>query len=460
LFDKAKTLGKLKELVEKRDDTYATVPWIAWICAGPGNDKKWGKPKDLAALMAKLIAGGAQLALIDEEDRHSRHALAQILRFDELTIDQRIALVEQAIECGANPAARIVYPTFAVEDGPCIGYHVTSSALDIAVEEVDDNPQILDMIEPHVERGTLEDAFLRQAIDLVHRNRKVEEVAKLLERAGDDLDRVVTRLDSTDRGALVHFLCGSEVSFELFASVIDKVDVDLPLPAPLTVQVSVSWGIVPSIKAPAGATPLDIVEMVHGFVARAEATNAKKPDSSFRADNATKMKAIAEQKTAKLVELGAKHGEKSDALDLPPILAETAAQVLRLAKLVGADDAPIRETIASMNLDGTGPWGFLHELVPTFESELVTEQVAGPLRTLLAAFTSDRWSNQAKKTRIPSSRRSAVELAIEFDDDLFAVKTDGGTQIWRVEDDEVTVLGESVPAYLARVIDAWQSDEN
>ncbi len=468
-FVKCGTLDKLAALLAKNKSTFDSVPWLSWICEGPGEDKKWattrGKPdakkqKALVKIIGDLIKGGAELALVDEEGRLEPHALARLLQLDELTAAQRVTLLELAIEHGADPADRLAYPLWASENGPFSGYEVTKSALDVALAD-DEHPQFLAAIVPHASRGVLEDARLRHVIDNL-RNRPehwLDRFTSLVDSAGK-LDRIVTKLDSTSSAALVHFLCEAEVRVEYLDRVIDRVDLDLPLPAPLTTLVSIAWGITPSMKVPAGSTPLDMVDAILGFVKRAEAANAKKPDKSFRADNAATIRQLAEQKRERLVARGAKKGDAA-AIELPPVLAETAKQLLRLAKLLGVDDAPIRDAIAGVDTDGMGPWGFLRAIVPAFESELVSPKLdAPPLVQLLTAFTTERWSNELRKSRLPAARRASAELAIEFhtDDDasLLAVKAGGTTQIWRLASDEVTVVAPSVPAYLEREIDRWQ----
>ena len=466
-FEKCKTLDQLAVTIEKARKSFDSVPWLSWICDGPGNDTKWtgankpvaAKQKKLAAIIEDLIANGAELALVDEQGHRSAHALNKLLQLDELTVKQRVALLELAIEHGADPAERIAYPTWASETGPFLGYEPTMSALDIALHD-DEHPELLAAIVPHVAKGVLEDAYLRFAIDKLSSYRDVTRIVPLVDRAGQ-LDRIVTKFRSTSSAALVHFLCEAEVSPACLELLIDRVDVNLAVPGPVSFLVSYRSGVTPSIRVPAGATPLDIVDSILGCVTRAEAVNARRPDKAFYSDGAKRIREAAEAKRALLVARAAKQGTRTDHLDLPPALAGTAEQILRLAKLLGADPAPIRHAMAAVDTDGIGPWSFLRAVVPPFEPELLSPRLdAAPLVELLSAFTSDRWSTQLRKSELPADRRAAAELAVVFHETdgarLLAVKSGGDTQIWKLASDEVTVLAPSISEYLAREIDRWQ----
>jgi hypothetical protein len=475
-YEAVKTLDQLASLLKKNASTYDFVPWLSWICAGAGkygDSEKWTekrdktdpkKQKQLVSIIEALIEGGAELALPDERGRNEEDSLAKLVRFDELTVEQRVKLVGLAIANGADPSERLVYPLFAAEDGPCIGLYTTKSALDTAIASEENREAFLKVMADAAGKAAVEDSFLRVAIDdLRSASRKPEYLDdwmnQLVDRAGANLNRVVTKLDSTDRAALVHFLCGADANAAALERLIDRVDVDLPLPDAMTTGVSIRWGVVPTVRIPTGGTPLDIVDAILGFVTRGEAANEKKPDDQFRPAEAKTYREEAEKKRALLAGKGARHGETK--VELPPVLAQTGEQILRLAKLLGSDEQPIRAAMAAIDTDGMGPWGFLRALVPPFESELVSEKLNEPLAQLLSAFTCDRWSNEFRKSGLPASRRASAELAIEFhsDDDarLLAVKADGGTQIWKLVDDEVTVVAPSVPEYLKAEIDRWQA---
>ncbi|MCX5745480.1 MAG: hypothetical protein NT062_23635 [Proteobacteria bacterium] len=308
--------------------------------------------------------------------------------------------------------------------------------------------------------GVLEDAYLRHAIGTLRSDRELDRFGAIVDQAGA-LDRVVTKLGDTASGALVHFVCEPEVRVAYLEHVIARVDVNQPLPQALVVLVPIRWGVTPSVRLRAGSTPLDLVETILAFVTTAEASHASKPNDQHRADTAAMIRTLAEAKRELLLARGAMRGAATDVLDLPPILAETATQLLRLATLIGADAAAIRAAVGTLDAGGMGPWGFLHEVVSRFEQELVSPALTSPaLARLLAAFTTDAWSNQLDRSDLPAARRASASLAIEFatDDDarMLAVKTDRGTEIWQLAGDTVTVVAPSVPAYLEAEIDRWQ----
>ncbi len=472
LFGKCKSLDQLAALLAKHRDSHDSIPWLSWICDGPGEGRTWTHVRDkpdakrqarLVRILEELIEHGAELALVDEEAHRGPHALARLVQLDELTAPQRVALLELAIEHGADPGERIVYPLWGSESGPFLGYQPTRSALDVALDD-DEHPELLAAILRHVSAGVLEDAYLRHAIAGLTRwipaNGGVERFAAAVDRAGGRLDRFVTRLDSCQTGALVHFLCGAEVRIEYFDRVIDRLDASLALPGALTIHVAIEWGLTPTLRVPEGATPLDLVDAILGFVTRAEAANARKPSEQFRADTAATIRELARHKRDRLLARGAEKSARPERLDLPPVLAETGEQLLRLAKLLGTDEASLREAMSAIDTGGMGPWGFLRALVPRFEAELVSPELPSPLAHLLTAFTTDRWSTQLRRSELPAAERAAVELAVVFhrDDDasMLAVKTATGTQIWRLAGDAVTVVAPSVPAYLQAELDRWR----
>ena len=467
-FESCKTLDQLAAAIKKSKKSFDVAPWLSWICDGPGDDKKWTgakkpdatKQNKLVAIIKELIKGGAELALVDENGRMAPHALATLLGFEELAIKQRIELALLAIAHGANPAERIAYPMWGSETGPCLGYRPTSSALDVALDEAE-LPGVLAALAPHVKPGALADAYLRHAIAKLRYRPELPEIDAWLAKAGM-LDRVVTKLDETTSAALVHFLCEAEVAPAYLERMIERLDVNTALPAAATFMVSIRWGVTPSIRVPAGASALDLVDAILGFVTRSEAAHARKPDEQFRATDAVKIREHATIKRALLLARGANKTAPADQLDLPPALAKTGEQILRLAKLLGAETSPIREAMASVDIAGIGPWSFLRAVVPPFEAELLPEKLdAAPLVQLLSAFTSDRWSTQLRKSELPAERRASAEVAVVFheadDARMLAVKSGGDTQIWKLERDEVTVLAPSVSDYLSAEIDRWQA---
>lgn len=454
-FVTCKTLDALAATIKKAK-RFHTAPWVSWICNA---EKKWcgakkpdaTKQKKLAAILKDLIVKGAELALVDENERRSRHALASVLACEELTIKQRVQLLELAIAHGANPAARVVYPQWASETGPFAGYYVTPSALDVALAE----PAFLDAIRPHVSAEALADAELRRAVaQLSSRDDEAFAIA-------GNLDRLVTKLDDTQTAALVHFACGAEVAPSYLERIVDQVDVDFALAAPQTFQVPVYWGVVPTVRVPAGGAALDVIDAILGFATRARTSQATTPLQNFRAEDTDAIIERATAKRATLVARGAHKRVPVEFLDLPANLGKTAEQLLRLAKLRGIDTGPLHAAMASVDTGGMGPWGFLRAVVPPFEAALIGALDAPPLVALLSTFSTDRYSNQLTRSALPDEQRAGVDIAIAYHEadgaQMLAVKTARGTEIWRLENDEVTVLAPTVGDYLAAEIDRWQA---
>src|SRR5690242_9785681 len=92
-FQRCKTLEQLAAAIAKARKSYDIAPWLAWICRRSGDGRKWtgatkpvaARQRQLVAIIAGLIEGGAELAMVDESERESPHALALLLELDELT---------------------------------------------------------------------------------------------------------------------------------------------------------------------------------------------------------------------------------------------------------------------------------------------------------------------------------------------------------------------------------------
>ncbi|HEY0255448.1 MAG TPA: hypothetical protein VGC41_28155 [Kofleriaceae bacterium] len=461
-FEKVRDLGALAKLIAANHDTFATLPWLQWIMdgvpsSGDNGNGSWtneepAERKRLVKIIEELLDNGHDLSVVNSFGACDDHPLAQLFSTSELGDAQRIALVKRALARGDDPTARVAYPQSKLESGSGILYYCSRSALDVAIDNTDKAQ--LAAIEKRVSADAWTDAYYYEAIDQLSSYADPARLAAwkaILDRAGD-LDLVVTKLSDTDTAALIHFACAADVAPEYLEELIGRVEIGTPLTTSMTFSAGET-----RIKLNKGSTARDIVEAILTQLARVEAAQKKKQDKHYDADEMAKLRATTERKLALL---GSASRGKVAATVLPPAIAATAKQVLRLAKLLGNDTAPIQAAMDVANTDFHGPWGFLHEMVSQFPDQLVPPKEDAPeLWDLIDVHTSKSWMKFGKLDVVPAAKRGTVEAAIKFGANLYAIKLadEKGTQIWRIANNKATVVAPSVGEYLAGAIDRWQA---